>query len=99
DFMNGPLLSGEVLVAWDHSARLKPAFDKEPDNFVAFPSPAGPAGRGYMPVIAGMAIPLTAPKPDSAKELVRFMLTPKTQSAVLRDLGFFPVIEGVDTKD
>jgi multiple sugar transport system substrate-binding protein len=99
DFMNGPLLSGEVLVAWDHTARLKPAFDKEPDKFVAFPSPAGPAGRGYMPVIAGMAIPLTAPNPDSAKELVRFMLSPKTQGAVLRDLGFFPVIDGVDTKD
>lgn len=99
DFMQGPLLSGEVLVAWDHVARLKEAFDKQPDKFVAFPVPAGPAGRGYMPVVVGLGIPLTAPNPDGAKALIKFMLDPKTQSAILRDLGFYPVVKGVDTKN
>ena len=47
DFMNEPLLSGEVWVAFDHVARLLPAFNERPDDFVAFPAPAGPAGRGY----------------------------------------------------
>jgi multiple sugar transport system substrate-binding protein len=99
EFMNEPLLSGEVWVAFDHVARLKPAFDERPDDFVAFPAPAGPAGRGYMPVVAALAVPYTAPDPDKAEELIRFMLSPETQAAVLRDLGFYPVITGVDTSN
>lgn len=99
DFMNEPLLSGEVWVAFDHVARLKPAFDERPEDFVAFPAPAGPAGRGYMPVVAGLAIPFTSPNPDAAEELIRFMLSPETQSAVLSELGFYPVISGVETTD
>jgi multiple sugar transport system substrate-binding protein len=98
-FMNEPLLAGEVLVAWDHVARLKPAFDERPEDFVAFPTPSGPAGRGYMPVIAGLAIPFTSPNPEGAQELIRFMLSPETQGAILRDLGFYPVIDGVSTDD
>lgn len=99
DFMNEPLLSGEVMVAFDHTARLKPAFDERPEDFIAFPAPAGPAGRGYMPVVAGLGIPFTAPDPDGAEELIRFMLSPETQGAVLRELGFYPVVSGVDTSD
>jgi len=99
DFMNEPLLSGEVLVAFDHTARLKPAFDERPEDFVAFPAPAGPAGRGYMPVVAGLGIPFTADNPDGAEELIRFLLSPEVQGAVLRELGFFPVVAGVDTSD
>jgi len=99
DSMGTQLLSGEVMVTWDHVARLKSAFDKSPEKFVAFPSPAGPAGLGYMPVVAGLSIPATPPNPDGAKALIKFMLSPKTQSAVMRDLGFYPVITGADTKD
>ncbi|PJF40551.1 MAG: ABC transporter substrate-binding protein [Phototrophicales bacterium] len=98
-FMQEPLLAGEVLVAFDHTARLRDAFEQEPDNFVAFPAPAGPAGRGFMPVIAGLAIPFTAPNPDGAEELLRYMLTPEVQGQVLIELGFFPVVSGVDTND
>jgi multiple sugar transport system substrate-binding protein len=96
DFMNEPLLSGEVWVAFDHVARLKPAFDERPEDFVAFPAPAGPSGRGYMPVVVGLAEPNTAPNPEAADELIRFMLSPETQSAVLNELGFYPVIDNVD---
>lgn len=99
DFMNEPLLSGEVWVAFDHVARLKPAFDERPDDFVAFPAPAGPAGRGFMPVVVGLGIPYTAPHPDEAEALIKFMLSPSTQGAILRDLGFYPVVDGVDTAD
>ncbi|KAB2861738.1 MAG: carbohydrate ABC transporter substrate-binding protein [Anaerolineae bacterium] len=96
DFMNEPLLSGEVLVAFDHVARLKPAFDAEPENFIAFPAPAGPAGRGYMPVVVGLGIPFTSPNPDAAEEFIRFLLSPETQSQILAELGFYPVISEVD---
>lgn len=104
EFMNEPLLTGEVWVAFDHTARLKPAFDAmaagETDlEFVAFPAPAGPAGRGFMPVVVGLGIPFSAPNPDGAEALIRFMMSPETQGAVLRDLGFFPVVDGVDISD
>lgn len=98
-FMNEPLLSGEVWVAFDHVARLKPAFDTEPENFIAFPAPAGPAGRGFMPVIAGLAIPYTTADPEGARELIKFMLSPETQLAVTQELGFYPVIGGVELTD
>ena len=45
-FMQEPLQSGEVWVAWDHTARLIDALNADPEGFVAFPSPAGPAGTG-----------------------------------------------------
>jgi multiple sugar transport system substrate-binding protein len=95
-FMNEPLLSGEVLVAFDHVARLKAAFDEAPEDFIAFPAPAGPAGRGYMPVIAGLGIPFTSRDPEGAADVIRFMLTPEVQSQILVELGFYPVIGGVD---
>ena len=100
-FMNEPLLSGEVWVAFDHTARLGPAFQAMVDGdtdevFVAFPAPAGPAGRGFMPVVVGLAIPFTSPNPDGAEAVIEFMLQPETQAAVLANLGFFPIVGGVN---
>jgi multiple sugar transport system substrate-binding protein len=99
EFMNEPLLSGEVMVAFDHVARLKPAFDEAPEDFVAFPAPAGPAGRGFMPIIAGLAIPYTSADPEASRELIKFMLSPETQLAVTQELGFYPVLGGVELTD
>jgi multiple sugar transport system substrate-binding protein len=92
-FMQEPLLTGEVWVAFDHVARLADAFNQKPDEFVAFPAPAGPAGRGYMPVVAGVAIPKTSPDMDKAKALVAYMLKPETQIATLKATNFFPVVD------
>ena len=97
DFMQVPLLSGDVWVAFDHTARLLDAFNEQPDNFVAFPAPAGAAGRGFMPVIVGLGIPSTSSNPEGAAELISFLLQADTQSRVLNELGFFPVVAGVDT--
>ncbi len=72
--METPLLSGEVLLGWDHVARLKTALDQRPDDLVAFPVPAGPKARSYMPVLVGMAIPRNAPNPAGGKALMRHML-------------------------
>ncbi|WP_265520077.1 ABC transporter substrate-binding protein [Nitratireductor luteus] len=92
-FMQEPLLTGEVWVAWDHTARLADAFNQRPEDFVAFPAPAGPTGRGFMPVIAGMAIPQTAPDMEASKSLIAYMLRPEAQIATLRATNFFPVVE------
>jgi multiple sugar transport system substrate-binding protein len=99
DFMQEPLQSGEVWVAFDHVARLIQAFNADPENFVAFPAPAGPAGRGYMPVIAGLGIPNDAPNPEAAMALIDYLTQPETQKRVLSELAFFPVVSGVDTSD
>jgi multiple sugar transport system substrate-binding protein len=91
-FMQEQLLSGEVWLAWDHTARLQDALNQKPNDFVVFPVPAGPAGRGFMPVVAGLAIPKTSPDPDGAKKLVQYLLQPTTQVAMLKAIGFYPVV-------
>ncbi|CAN5572950.1 ABC transporter substrate-binding protein [soil metagenome] len=93
-FMQEPLQSGEVAVAWDHTARLIEALRSDPEGFVAFPSPAGPAGRAFMPVIAGLAIPKTAPDPEGAMNLIRHLVQPETQALTLQQVSFFPVLSG-----
>jgi multiple sugar transport system substrate-binding protein len=97
--MQEPLLAGEVWVAFDHTARLIDAFNAEPDSFVAFPAPAGPAGRGFMPVIVGLGIPQDAQNPDGAAEIIEYVTRPEIQARVLNELGFFPVVAGVDLSD
>ena len=93
NFMQEQLLSGDAWIVWDHSSRLANAFNERPDDFVAFPAPAGPTGRGFMPVLAGLAIPTTAPDQDAARALVQYLLQPETQIATLRATNFFPVVE------
>ena len=92
-FLQEQLLSGDAWIAFDHTSRLAGAFNERPDDFIAFPAPAGPTGRGFMPVIAGVAIPRTAPDMDAAKALVAYMLKPETQIATLRATNFFPVVD------
>ncbi|MDE0066752.1 MAG: ABC transporter substrate-binding protein [Acidimicrobiaceae bacterium] len=99
DFMQEPLLSGEVWVAFDHVARIAGAFNEDPDTFVAFPTPSGPEGRGFMPVIVGLGIPADAPNPDAAAAAIEYLTRPEVQGQVLAQLSFFPVVEGVDTSD
>ena len=93
-FMQEPLQSGEVWVAWDHTARLIDALNADPEGFIALPSPAGPAGRAFMPVIVGLGIPKTAPDPEAAKAVIRHLLDPATQGITLEQVSFFPVAAG-----
>ena len=92
-FMQEQLLSGDARIVFDHTSRLAQAFNERPDDFVAFPAPAGPAGRGFMPVLAGVAIPKTAPDMDASKALIEYLLSPETQIATLRATSFFPVVD------
>jgi multiple sugar transport system substrate-binding protein len=92
--METPLLSEEVLLGWDHVARLKTALDQRPRDLVAFPVPAGPKARSYMPVLVGMAIPRNAPNPAGGKALMRHMLRLSAQAQILSLTGFFPVVPG-----
>ncbi|MBW3613302.1 MAG: ABC transporter substrate-binding protein [Chloroflexi bacterium] len=91
-FMQEPLQSGEVWVAWDHTARLIEALNNQPEDMVAFPVPSGPEGKAFMPVVAGLGIPTTAPNVEGAKDLIRYLLQPETQATTLSEVSFFPVI-------
>ena len=93
-FMQDPLLSQEVLLGWDHVARLKTALDQRPDDLVAFPVPRGPKARSYMPVLVGLGIPKNAPNPDGAKALIRHLTTIGAQAQILSLTGFFPAVAG-----
>jgi multiple sugar transport system substrate-binding protein len=92
NFMQDPLQSGEVLVAWDHVARIGDAFRNHPSDYVAFPAPRGPKGRAYMPVLAGLAIPKTAPNVSGAKQLIKWLDGISAQARTLSTEGFFPVV-------
>jgi multiple sugar transport system substrate-binding protein len=94
EFMQDPLLSGEVLLAWEHVARLTNALKARPDDFIVVPSPTGPRGLGYMPVLAGLAVPRNAPNVAGAKALIRHLLSLRVQARTLSSVGFFPVVAG-----
>lgn len=93
DAMATPLLSGDVWIAWDHTARLKQALVEKPNDFIAIPAPAGPAGRGFIMVVAGLGIPKTSPNPEAAAKLIKYLTSPAAQVAILQGVGFFPVVK------
>ena len=99
EFMQEPLQSEEVWVAWDHVARLISAVRDRPNDFVMFPAPAAGKGRGYMPVIAGLAIPKSAPNRAGAEQLITYLTEPKQQVATLRELSFFPATDAAVPED
>ena len=91
--MDVPLQSGEVLVAWDHTARLIAALRETPDDFITFPAPRGPYGLGQMPALAGLAIPNSAPDVEGARALIDYLTMPETQITTLQEVAFFPVVD------
>ncbi len=90
--MDQPLLTGEVWVAWDHTARLMDAFEQRPDDYVAFPAPSGPKGRGFMVVLAGLGLPKNS-SPAAAVDLIEYLTRPEVQIVTLASVGFFPVVQ------
>lgn len=92
DFMQEPLAAGEVLVGWDHVARLVDAPKNDPEDWVMVPSPAGPKGRGYMAVALGLGIPKGADDAAKAEDLIRGMSKPDIQIELLRENSFFPAV-------
>ncbi|MEQ3549197.1 extracellular solute-binding protein [Pseudonocardia nematodicida] len=93
DFMQEPLSSGEVTVAWDHAARLVGAPANNPEQWRMVPSPAGPRGRGYMSVLLGLGIPQGSEKVEEAKAVIRSLSTPDAQIELLRTNSFFPTVD------
>jgi multiple sugar transport system substrate-binding protein len=93
NFMHQALLAGDVWIGFDHVARVLDALRQKPDAFVAFPAPSGPKGRGYMPVLVGLAVLKGAPDVDGAMELINYLSQAQTQITTARSVGFFPVVK------
>jgi multiple sugar transport system substrate-binding protein len=91
--MDEPLLKEEVLIAWDHTARVKNAVIEKPADFAIVPAPRGPQGRGYITVAVGLAIPIEAPQKDNAVKLIDYLTRPDIQVKMLENIGFFPTIK------
>jgi multiple sugar transport system substrate-binding protein len=92
EFMHEPLLSEEVWIAWDHTARLIPAIRARPNDFIVVPSPRGPKGLGFITVIAGLSIPKGAPNAEAAATVIEYLTRPQTQIKVLQGVAFFPTV-------
>jgi len=93
NFLQEPLLSGDVWIGFDHIARVLDALRQKPDEFVAFPAPSGPKGRGYVPVLAGLAVVKGAPDVSAAMALIDYLTQAHTQIVTARSVGFFPVVK------
>jgi multiple sugar transport system substrate-binding protein len=93
EYMQEPLRRTEVLIAWDHVARLINAPTDRPDDWVMAPAPRGPKGLGYLLVVGGLAIPRGAPEATRARQVIEALTTPEVQNEVLRRNAFFPVVE------
>jgi multiple sugar transport system substrate-binding protein len=93
NFMQEPLLSGDVWIGFDHIARVLDALRQKPEEFVAFPAPSGPKGRGYVPVLAGLAVVKGAPDVSAAMALIDYLTQAHTQIVTARSVGFFPVVK------
>jgi multiple sugar transport system substrate-binding protein len=88
-FMEEPLKTGEVWIAFDHTARLMPALNDKPGDYVTFPAPSAAKGRGFMPVIVGLAVPKNAADKAAAERLIDHLTKPAAQRALF-SVGFFP---------
>lgn len=84
------LFNGEALIALDHTASLRGVFERNPDRFIAFPVPAGPAGRGVLVETLALGIPEGGANP-SAAALIDHLTSDVVQSALLETIGYFPV--------
>ncbi len=91
--MQDPLLSEEVWVTIDHTARVVNAFKNKPNDFVGAPAPAGPKGRYYMSVLAGLGIPKGTPNRAGAEAVIEYLTRPAVQAVTLREVSFYPIVE------
>ena len=98
-FMQEPLLAGEVWVAFDHTARLLDAFNQKPDDSWPSPRRRGQPAWASCRSSSASASPRPRRNPEAAKAAIDYLTTPEVQARILKELGFFPVVSGVDTSD
>ncbi len=94
-----PMLGDEIWVGWDHIAGLLNVLQTRPNDFVTFAAPMGPKGRGFMPVLAGFAIPKGAPNRAGAELMIDYLTQAPQQISTAKENGFFPVTNAIVPAD
>ena len=89
--MDSPLLEGAVWVAWDHTAKVAKALNHPSQDFIAFPAPVGPKGRGFMLVLAGLGLPKCSSDHTAALDMIEYLTRPAVQRRTFRSVFFFPI--------
>ena len=97
--MSDPLLIDDVWIAWDHTARLVKVLQERLDDFVVFPAPIGPQGRGFLAVISGLSLPKDQSKNMDAAMLIDYLTRPAIQERTLSETGFFPVTDSATSNE
>ena len=93
--MSEPLIAGEVMVAFDHTARLGPAFrGSTGSDFIIFPVPRGPEGRWILPVPVGLAIPNTTPDEGVSEAIINQLTDIISQEELFKASGWIPAVGG-----
>jgi len=92
DNLQEPLARGEILVGWDHVARLVEAPKEKPEDWIMVPAPTGPMGLGYMLIVGGLAVPKGGDKALAAK-VIKALSAPAAQIELLKQNAFFPVVK------
>jgi multiple sugar transport system substrate-binding protein len=93
NFMQEPLLSSDVWVAFENTARVVDALRQHPEAYVVFPPPAGPHGRGDLSVVIGLAIARRAPDAAGAAKLIAYLTQPLVESRTAMASGLFPAAD------
>ena len=93
NFMQDPLQSGEVMVAWDHVARITARGARPPERLRRLPGARGAEGpRRTCRCSPASAIPKTAPNAAGAKQLIECLDGVAPQARLPQVAGFFPVV-------
>ena len=64
----------------------------ETERICRLPRSRRTKGRGYMPLLVGLAVVKGAPDMAEAMALIDYLTQPKTQITLARTVGFFPVV-------
>ncbi len=89
DFMQEPLATGEVWIAWDHIARPARRAERQAGRLRDLSGPVRRQGARLHAVVAGLSIPVGAPNRAGAVALIEHLTSPPVQLAHAREVGFF----------
>jgi len=84
---------GEAWLTVTHSARVGEIYSSNPVKFLVAPPPRGPAGRGSVAGVSGLALVNGCPHPYLAVKFLEYMTRPAVQLKLARGTGgFIPTV-------
>lgn len=85
---------GEAWIAISHNARIGEIYSSSPMKFIVAPVPKGPAGRGSVTGVSGLALMKNAPNRELALNFMEYITRPGIQNKIAKGTGgFIPTVE------